>query len=289
MELNYLRAFYEVAKSGSFTEAARKLHISQSALSKAVALLEEQQGVKLFIRSKRGITLTPTGDEVFLQSERLFALVIEIEASCRGRTEIIEGPLYFGASDHVANYLLVSPIQQMLKKYPGVLSRVASGTPHETVDLILRNEIEFGLFFTKLGIAGVRYETLSKVEMTAVVSPPTQKKLGSLKEIVRQTGFIGSIKAQYQHHPSKDLMQLMADSPRITLESNSQEMQKRFCLAGGGVAYLARFMVEKELHDGTLVEIPLKKKISIDLHLATRKGRELSLTARTFLNLLRSQ
>ena len=45
MELNYLKAFFEVASSGSFTEAARRLHISQSALSKAVALLEDSQGV----------------------------------------------------------------------------------------------------------------------------------------------------------------------------------------------------------------------------------------------------
>ncbi|RZA04544.1 MAG: LysR family transcriptional regulator, partial [Proteobacteria bacterium] len=54
MELNHLRYFYEVAKAGSFTNAARSLRISQSALSKTVALLEAREGVKLLQRSKSG-------------------------------------------------------------------------------------------------------------------------------------------------------------------------------------------------------------------------------------------
>lgn len=287
MELNYLRYFYEVARAGSFTEAARRLHISQSALSKAVALLEEQQGVKLFVRSKRGIALTATGNKVFLQSERLFGLVTEIETTCKGHVEEISGPLNFASSDHVANYILVPFIQQMQQKYPTVISRIFSGTPHFIIERILGNEIEFGLYFTKVNVPGIRYEVIAKMEMAVVASPKIVTE--SLKKAVNKTGFIGSIKTEYQHHPSKDIIDLMAGSPRIALESNSQEMQKRFCLAGGGVAYLAKFMVEEELKNGSLVEIPVKKMIHVDLFLATRKGRDLSVTARTFLTLLRGQ
>src|SRR5690606_10163468 len=107
LELNHLRYFYEVARAGSFTEAARKLHISQSALSKAVSLLEQSEGVRLFERSKRGVTLTAVGAEVFQKSAGIFEAVREIQNACRGTKEICEGHLHFGASDHVTNYLLI--------------------------------------------------------------------------------------------------------------------------------------------------------------------------------------
>jgi DNA-binding MarR family transcriptional regulator len=65
MDVSYLRVFFEVAKLGRFSEAAQRLRISQSALSRSVSLLEESEGVKLFERSKKGVTLTPVGEEVF--------------------------------------------------------------------------------------------------------------------------------------------------------------------------------------------------------------------------------
>src|ERR1700722_14716677 len=136
MELNYLKAFYEVAKSGSFTEAGRRLHISQSALSKAVALLEESQGVKLFARSKKGVRLTPTGEKVFFQSERLFGLVTEIETTCQQHVEEIAGPLCIGASDHVANYLLVPILRHMRRQFPKVLPTISTGAPSDIVERI---------------------------------------------------------------------------------------------------------------------------------------------------------
>ena len=79
MELNYLRVFYEVAKSGKFSESAKKLSISQSALSRSVSLLEESEGVVLFDRSKNGVKLTPKGLDVFRLCEKLFQTEKEIE------------------------------------------------------------------------------------------------------------------------------------------------------------------------------------------------------------------
>jgi len=76
------------------------------------------------------------------------------------------------------------------------------------------------------------------------------------------------------------------ETPTV-FESNSQETQKRYCLAGGGVAFLARFMVESEIDRGELVEIPTAKPLSLDLHVARRKSLPLSLSARTFLQQLK--
>src|SRR4051812_24887104 len=107
MELNHLKVFYEVAKIGRFMEAAKRLNISQSALSRSVALLEESEGVQLFERSKKGVTLTPIGLQVFQRCEQLFKTFGEIEGICRGTRETCEGPLRLAATDHITNGLLV--------------------------------------------------------------------------------------------------------------------------------------------------------------------------------------
>ena len=105
----------------------------------------------------------------------------------------------------------------------------------------------------------------------------------TLKKVLQNVGYIGSIGATRQSRPSQVLSELFGEMPRISLEANGQETQKRFCLEGGGIAYLSRFMVENEIRSGKLFEIPVEHPHEFNLWIATRKGRQLGLTARTFL------
>lgn len=287
MELNHLRHFYEVAKAGSFTKAARAMRLSQSAISKTVALLEARENVKLLHRSKSGVALTPVGAEVFARAESIFATVTDIENTCRGFKETCEGVLRFGASDHVSNYLLTPRSEEFHQRYPALLMSVFSGTPNEIVDLVLKSELEFGLFFTKVNSPGIVYEVVKPVEMAIVyrpdVLPPGKLSPSDLPELMEKVGFISSIRKHYNQHPSQGLFELIGKDPKVTFESSSQETQKRLCLAGGGFAYLARFMVEEELKDKKLKEFPLRQKLTLNLLLAKKKGAPLTFNARTLL------
>jgi DNA-binding transcriptional LysR family regulator len=294
MELNHLKYFYEVAKSGSFSEAARRLRISQSALSKAVALLEDREGVKLLERSKKGVALTEIGAEVYAQSEAVFQQLTDIENTCRGTKQSCSGLLAFGASDHVTNYLLVPPLKEMRAEHPLVIPSVLSATPHEIIAAIARNECEFGLFFTRVPAPNLTYEVLQTISMAVVCHPKFKKEIknaekpAQLRAAINELGFIGSVGLHYQHHPSEELIKLVGEQPNVSFEASSQETQKRLCLEGGGVAFLARFMVEEEIKNGDLIEVVLPRPLRLDLLLATRKSQALSLSARTFLEKLRS-
>lgn len=295
MELNYLRVFYEVAKLGRFTEAAKRLNISQSALSRSVALLEESEGVQLFERSKKGVTLTPLGTEVFLRCERMFQTFHEIENLCRRTGQTCEGPLRFATTDHVTNDLLLKPLQAFRRKYPLVIPSILTGGPEEIVNALLQTECEFGLLFTKISLPQVEYHVLRPEKMALVCHPELWKKhkassnSKTLKKLVDAEGYIASIGALLHSRPSQVLQEIFGEMPRIGIEVNGQEAQKRFCMEGGGVAYLARFMVEKEIRFGKLFEVPLPDPHTFNLWLATRKGRQLSLSARTFLDHLRGE
>jgi DNA-binding transcriptional LysR family regulator len=290
MELNYLRAFFEVAQAGSFTEAALRVHVSQSALSRAVALLEDGEGVKLFERTRRGVTLTPVGEEVFRHCQQLFQTIGKIESLCRGTIETCEGPMRFATTDHVINYLLVKPLQAFREEFPNVVPEIDIGTPDEVIASLLSGESEFGLLFAKVVSPQIDFEPLREEPMTLVVQADVWKankganNAATLQKVIDKVGYISSIGASSQTRPSRVLIELFGRMPRVGFQANGQEAQKRVCLGGGGVAYLSRFMVAKEIGSGELHEIEVEHPHSFKLWLATKKGCFLSLSAKTFLD-----
>lgn len=289
MELSYLRVFYQVAKDGKFAESAKKLNISQSALSRSVSLLEESEGVVLFDRSKSGVSLTSKGIEVFRLCEKLFQTEKEIENVCRGVQETVEGLLQFTASDHLINDLLPTVLSAFRKEYPTVIPSIRSGTGDEIVDHLLTTDCEFGLMFIKVNSPQIEYHRLHPERMSLVCSPSIWKECRSsnndktLRNVIEKYGYISSIGAAMSKRSARVLTELFGGMPPVGLEVNSQESQKRFCLAGVGVAYLANFMVQKEIADGLLFEIPIEDIHEFHLWLARPKGKHLSLTARTFI------
>ncbi len=281
MELNHLRCFYEVAKAGSFTAAAKALHISQSALSKSVALLEDREGIKLLERSKKGVAFTPLGREIFDQCQVVFNGVQEIQDRVRGATHKCEGYLRFGASDHLARYLLVERIHQFRNRYPKVTPSIFVGAPNEIISQVLRNELEFGLFFTKINTPGLEYKRIAPFELVLVAAAQTYPKIRI--EDLGEVGIVGSISREFQRHPSYRVFDL-AGTTKINVEANSQELQKRLCMAGEGCTLLARFMVADELREKKLREIELSKPILTDLLLVKRKGHVFTRPAQKFID-----
>lgn len=295
MELNYLKAFYEVAKSGTFSAAAKRLNTSQSALSRSVALLEDAEGIKLFERNRRGVSLTPTGLQVMQHCEQLFQTVNRITGICRGIRETYEGPLRFATVDHVIGYILAKPLQTFRDEFPGVVPTVMIGAPDEIVSLVINGDAEFGLLFAKVPLPQLEYTPLYEEPMSLVVQAEVWKRCRSgskartLNNAVDEVGYISSVGAYASRRTSRVLIELFGKMPRIGFEANSQEAQKRVCLSGGGIAYLARFMVAKEIARGDLVEINVEQPHKFYLWLVRRKDRELSPTASVFLDRLKTK
>ncbi|MBC7712191.1 MAG: LysR family transcriptional regulator [Rhizobacter sp.] len=289
MELNYLRVFYQVAKDGKFSESAKKLNISQSALSRSVNLLEENEGVVLFDRSKHGVTLTPKGIDVFRLCEQLFQTEKEIENLCRGIQDKCEGFLRFAASDHVINHFLPDSLHEFRRQNPKVVPSIRSGTPDEIATMLLTTDCEFALMFAKINTPQIEFRRLHPESMSLVCHPDIWKENKSssnektLRKLITKYGYISTIGASMERRASQVLIELFGELPPIGFEVNSQESQKRYCLAGEGVAYLTTFMVKDEIAKGELFEIPVEHIHEFHLWLARPKGKTLSLTARTFL------
>jgi DNA-binding transcriptional LysR family regulator len=284
VELNHLRSFYEVAKAGGFSAAARKLRISQSALSKAVGLLESHHGIVLFERSKRGINLTAAGQSIFADCVTIFAKVEHITDTLRRHEVTCEGLLRFGASDHLARYLLVQAITSFQNKFPRIIPSLYVGSPPDLVTRILAGDLEFGLSFTHLDMPGLVYQRIGRSELVLVNRGKHGKSRGKRNPDEPFIPMITSISREYQKQPSHRVFAMYGERAAVAFECNSQDLQKRFCLAGMGSVLLARFMVEEELKSGALIQIPTEDEIFADFLLMKRSTHVLSLGAQTFID-----
>lgn len=292
MELNHLRYFFEVAKAGSFTAASKALRVSQPALSKTVAQLEDREGVKLLDRGKKGVTLTPMGEVVYSRCELIFKEIRDLGDQMRGGLLHCEGPLKMGVSDHIANYLFPEIVYDFHQKNPRVSPDIFTGTPTEIVAMIGRREIELGVFFTRIASPQIEYETVGKTEFVTVYSPSAHqkvfKKATPTKDILKQIGFVGSRTADYlKQHPAQALLKSSGTDPSLIFETNNQELQKRLCKVGYGCAVLPRFMVEKELCKKELAALSTSEKMTADILVARRKGQTLSVPAQRFYEALK--
>jgi DNA-binding transcriptional LysR family regulator len=287
MELNHLRYFYEVAKAGSFTAASKALRVSQPALSKTVAQLEDREGVRLLDRGKKGVVLTEMGELVYAKCDGIFRELQDLADQVRGKGTRCEGPMRIGSSDHIANYLLPSVITSFHRKYPKVVPSLFTGTPNDIVAKLSARELELGLFFTKVHAPEIEYRAIGTVEFAAVYRPEEGRRFpkspSERKAFFEQLGFIGSRATDYRKHPAEEMLDALGAEPKMHLEANNQETQKKLCLAGYGFAVLPRFMVEAELKQKSLAEIPGMRKMTADIHLAQRKGLTLSTPAQKFL------
>ncbi|MEE1243818.1 LysR family transcriptional regulator [Frisingicoccus sp.] len=142
MDINYelYKVFYYVAKTLSFSEASKKLYISQSAVSQSIKALEKKLDQNLFIRSTKRVKLTPEGEILFKHIEPAINLIIRGENQIMDANSLNGGQLRIGASDTICRYYLVPYLKEFHEHFPNVHIKVTNATSAHCVDL-LENEV----------------------------------------------------------------------------------------------------------------------------------------------------
>lgn len=143
MDINYelYKVFYYVASTLSFSEAASRLYISQSAVSQSIKTLEKKFGQTLFIRSTKKVQLTPEGEILLRHVEPAVHLID------RGETQLMDTPsgggqLRIGASDTICRYFLVPYLEKFHKAFPGAHIKVTNATSIKCAELLESGQVD---------------------------------------------------------------------------------------------------------------------------------------------------
>src|SRR5690349_18299474 len=145
MDTQILRSFVEVLELQSFSKAATALHLSQPAISKRIAALEDQLGTPLFDRIGREIHPTEAGRTFLPYAKRMLA---EAEDSRRALTRLsghISGRLSFGTSHHIGLHRLPSVLRLFVSEYPEVDLDIHFMDSEEACHAVEQGRLELGI------------------------------------------------------------------------------------------------------------------------------------------------
>lgn len=124
-KMSYLYALLAIADSGSFSEAALQLQLTQSAISYAIAALENELGVVLLSRGRHGATLTPVGEQIVERARRITYLLDDVVKQANLAKGLKGGYVRISSFRSAASHLLPDVIAEFCRRYPAIAVRLA--------------------------------------------------------------------------------------------------------------------------------------------------------------------
>lgn len=185
MEIRVLRYFLAVVREESITKAAELLHITQPTLSRQIAQMEEEMGVKLFDRSTRKIVLTNEGLLLRRRAEEILELVDKTERELSEQDEMVEGTVAIGCGDLAAVQLLPDLIRSYHERYPAVTFDLYTATADHIKDRMDRGLTDVGLLLEPVSMEKYDYIRLDRQEQWVVAMHP-DAPLARLERITPQ-------------------------------------------------------------------------------------------------------
>jgi DNA-binding transcriptional LysR family regulator len=171
MDFRQLEMFGAVAEEGTFTRAAERLHVSQSAISRQVKLLEEELGGSLLHRGPKRVALTQPGELLLKMVHRIQRDMMEVVAQISDTHTLHRGSLSVAGGMTVCLYILPRLLKKFRSLYPHVDLRVASGAS-ENIQRQLRNaELDLALLTLPILARDLEVIPVLKEEMVVVTAP----------------------------------------------------------------------------------------------------------------------
>ncbi len=143
--LEYYKVFYHVAGCGSLTQAAEIMCISQPAVSQAIKQLETLIGGKLFLRTAKGVKLTPEGEVLYKYVKEGYETISLGEKKFRQLLDVDNGEIKIGASDMTLQFYLLPYLERFHDKYPNIKVNVANAPTPETLHQLQLGTIDFAV------------------------------------------------------------------------------------------------------------------------------------------------
>ena len=141
-KLDYYRIFYETARHASFSTAARYLYISQSAISQCIHQLESDLNTQLFVRSRRGVTLTKEGEILFRKVEQAMQSIEQGETMLARLHHLDSGELIIAAGDTITSHYLLPYLEKFHATYPEIRIEMANSYSFQMVQLVKEGKAE---------------------------------------------------------------------------------------------------------------------------------------------------
>jgi len=171
MDLRQLEILRAIAETGSFTACGRKLHVSQSAISRQIALLEEELGEPLFLRVGRQVRMTSAAESLVQLGQRVFQDVRDTIGAITDRTRTLRGTLRLAGGMTVCLYVFPPLLKHMKRVHPELDIRLTVATAVRSVEEIRAGRVHAGLLTLPVEESDLVTVPVLREEMLVVTMP----------------------------------------------------------------------------------------------------------------------
>jgi len=290
MDVEALRTFVAIHRSGAVTRAAAELFRSQPAVSRRLALLERELGAPLFERVPGGLVLSEAGRTLLPFAERTLAAVRDAEAAVQALRSEATGPVAVALVGTLASTGLTAVLRRFARRHPAVELTLRTATSAEVSDLVRRADVTLGLRYGADPSPDLDCETLLSERMV-VAAAPDHPRAGT--RVTRAGDLAGERWIAFPEAPGRPeagagpvraALDAAGVDPARILRIDSLTAQKRMVEAGFGIALVPDSGVREELAAGTLTVLDVAGlDVSQPVTAVTRRGGYLSAAARTLL------
>ncbi|MBA4396332.1 MAG: hypothetical protein C0394_02950 [Syntrophus sp. (in: bacteria)] len=294
ISLQQLEALLFLVTEGTFSRAAKKMHLSQPSLTKHIANLEAIIGMTVVRRENTGVVLTPEGKIVFDLAARILKLRDETGEKIAGMQQNEYGDIAIAASTIPATYILPHVLSRFLRAHPGIRITVQSADSEEVLNMILNGEKELGIIGKRPSRGKLEAEPLWQDRLVLTV-PAGHRWVGkpsvSLPEVMEEPFIVrekGSGTREILERYLKEQANTDLSNFRITAEFGSSEAVKEAILAGLGVSILSIRAMTRELKLQLLKEVPVEDwRIERSFYLIWRRPFNILHHHQLFLDFIR--
>jgi DNA-binding transcriptional LysR family regulator len=262
--LQQMEALIYLVEEGSFSRAAKKMLLTQPALTKNIQNIEELLTVRLVNRSNTGISLTAEGKIIYEYAKRMVKLRNEAREKILTLHENTSGSIYITASTIPATYILPRALSAFRKKHSDIRVYIKTADSEEAMNMVLDKETEIGCIGKKPQNKKLAAEPLWKDRLVLAVPKGhrwLKKKSITLNELPQEP-FIarekGSATRDVLESYLKETKSISLSQLDICGELGSSEAIKEAIIAGLGVSIISIHAIKRELAAGTLFEVPIQ-------------------------------
>lgn len=288
MDLANLSAFIAVAETGSFSSAGERLFLTQPAISKRIASLEQQLDTRLFDRLGREVNLTEAGRALLPRAYQILNVLDDTRRALTNLNGEISGRLTLATSHHIGLHRLPPLLRTFTRAHPQVALDIQFLDSEVAYEEILHGRAE-------LAVITLAPETREPVHAVPVWDDPLDFVAAPEHPLARMphvslTDVAGHPAVfpggnTFTHHIVQRLFQAQGLSPNIGMSTNYLETIKMMVSIGLAWSVLPRTMLDEQVVRLALPDIQLQRRLGYILH----KERTLSNAARAFMGLLDRQ
>ncbi len=263
--LSQYRIFYEVAKHGNISRAAKELYISQPAISKAIGKLEDSLGTVLFTRNSRGVQLTEEGQVLFEHTRAAFEELQLGEQELKRIREFHMGHIRIGVSNTLCRFIMLDYLKGFIAEYPHIKITIESQSTTHTMAMLEQQHIDMGLVAEPRSQKNLIFVPVMDIQDIFVATPSYLENLrlreGADVNVFQSGNMMLLDRNNVTRRYIDDYMAVNHIETNSLLEVTTMDLLIEFARIGLGIGCVIREFVKEDLETGRLVQIPTETPI----------------------------